>query len=245
MDNIHCAEDERMSEIAQRLKVVRSKSGLTQDGFADALGEKASKIRDIESGRQRVNDQFLSKLVDIFPVDLNWLFSKDADSRDRALIGPADGNKPFRGDVRIGDQEYATIRVYDVDAAAGNGIVPLSEAAVDQIAFTRAWLMRHSIAADLAGLVRVRGDSMIPTIPDRAYVLVDFRARADWSEPGIYIVRLDDAILVKRLQVAHEPGENWVALISDNPSHKPFLIHDPDPASFHVIARVRAVVADV
>lgn len=47
---------------------------MSQDEFCAALGEKPSKIRDIESGRQRVNDEFLRNLITHFPVDLNWLF---------------------------------------------------------------------------------------------------------------------------------------------------------------------------
>lgn len=47
---------------------------MSQDEFCAVLGEKPSKIRDIESGRQRVNDQFLRNLIAHFPVDLNWLF---------------------------------------------------------------------------------------------------------------------------------------------------------------------------
>lgn len=146
------------------------------------------------------------------------------------------------GEVRIRDQEYATVGVYDVDAAAGNGIIPLSEAASDQVAFTRSWLMHHGIAADLAGLVRARGDSMVPTIPDGAYVLVDFRAKADWSDPGIYIIRYEGAIVVKRLQIAREPGESWVAMISDNPVYPPIFINEPEATDFQPIARVRAVL---
>lgn len=160
-------------------------------------------------------------------------------------IGPPDKTRPLPGDVRIRDQEYATVGICDVDAAAGNGIIPLSEAASDQVAFTRSWLMRHGIAADLAGLVRVRGDSMAPTIPDGAYVLVDFRGKADWSLPGIYLIRHEEAIVVKRLQQAQKPGESWVAMISDNPVYPPVFINDPEATDFQPIARVRVVISTV
>ncbi|WP_165937530.1 XRE family transcriptional regulator [Antarcticimicrobium sediminis] len=234
-----------MSKIHNKIKVIRANSGMTQDDFASALGVKPSKVRDIESGRQRVNDEFLTKLVEIFPVDMNWLFSGRSDDLEAPSISPADGNKPLPGQVRINSQEYSTIGVFDVDAAAGNGIIPVSEAASDMMAFTRSWLMRHGVVADLAGLLRVRGDSMSPTIPDGAYVLVDFRGKADWSVPGIYIVRYNGAIVVKRLQLPIRSNENWVAMISDNATYPPIFIHDPDDVEFQPIARVRGVISNV
>lgn len=236
-----------LSSIALKLKQLRAQAGLTQDAFADAMGEKPSKVRDIESGRQRVNDQFVSKLVEIFPVDLNWLFSADDDQSLETVIGPVLRNKPLPGDVRIHNQDFATIGVYEVEAAAGGGIVPLSEAASHQMAFTRTWLMQHGIVADLAGLVRVKGDSMSPTIPDGSNVLVDFRARADWSLPGIYIIRHEGAIVVKRLQhqSAHQRLEGWVVMISDNPTYPPVVVHSRTADDFQPIARVRMVLTPV
>ncbi|SMH36055.1 Predicted transcriptional regulator [Maritimibacter sp. HL-12] len=234
-----------MSTIALKIKQLRAKSGLTQDGFAEALGEKPSKIRDIESGRQRVNDQFVAKLVEIFPVDLNWLFSLNDEGETQPPIGPADGNKPLSGDVQIFGQDYNAIKVYEIEASAGNGIVPAAEEAAHQVAFTRSWLIRHGIAADLAGLVRVKGDSMAPTIPDGAWVLVDFRAHGDWSSPGIYIVRHEGAILIKRLQRPNgkQHLEGWVVMISDNLAYPPLVVHTATADDFQPIARVRMVLA--
>lgn len=232
-----------MTKISYKIKALRHRAGMTQDEFAKALGQKPSKIRDIEAGRQRVNDQFVTNLVEIFPVDLNWLFSSDDSDVDAPPIGPANGNKPFRADVQIKGQDYSTIRLYDVDAAAGNGIIPVTEDTSDQLAFSRTWLLRHGIAADLAGLVRVKGDSMAPTLPDRSLVLVDFRGRADWSVPGVYIIRHEGAIVVKRLQLPTKPRESWAIMISDNPAYPPVFIADASAVDFAPIGRVRAVIA--
>ncbi|WP_456391166.1 S24 family peptidase [Profundibacter sp.] len=156
-----------------------------------------------------------------------------------------DRTLPLSGDVRIGEQVYSTIKVYDIDASAGLGTVPVSEAVADQIAFTRAWLIRHGIPADMSGLVRVRGDSMEPTIPDGSYVLVQFNIDQSNLKPGIYIIRLDDAIVIKRLQLSPKKEDNWISLISDNPSYPPTVINNPDDTSFVAIARVRTVISEV
>lgn len=69
-----------MSAIDRRIKEFRASLGLTQDDFAKALDVKPSKIRDIEAGRQRVNDDFVAQLSSRYPVDLNWLFSNPVQS---------------------------------------------------------------------------------------------------------------------------------------------------------------------
>lgn len=190
-----------------------------------------------------MNDEFLSLLAHTFPVDLNWLLSPSSEGEEPREIAQGMGKKPFPGDAVIGQHEYSAIPVYEVDAAAGNGVVPLSEAAPESLAFTRAWLMRHSIAADLAGIVRVRGDSMAPTIPDGSHILVDFRARAEARPAGVCILRHDGAILVKRLVWPQNPGERWVALASDNPAYAPVVVPDPERPAFEPLARVRAVIS--
>lgn len=227
-----------MGAIADRLREERDRLGLSQAAFAALAGQSKKSQGRYEAGERSPDTAYLSALVEK-GVDVQYVVTG---KRNPHL---PDTTAPLQGDVRIADQDYNTVRVFEVDAAAGTGIVPSTEAAPDQIAFTRTWLMQHDLAADLAGLVRVRGDSMMPTIPDGAYVLIDFRARADWSTPGIYIVRVDDAVMVKRIQVSQDPAVNWVALISDNPAHHPVLIHDVELSRFQPIGRVRAVITSV
>ena len=227
-----------MDNFNERLREERARLGLTQPVFAERCGiSLPSQVR-YEKGARYPDGAYFEAAAKA-GVDVLYIITG---KRDQHL---PDRSAPLQGDVKIGDQEYNAIRVFDVDAAAGNGIVPISEASSQQIAFTRSWLMRNDISANLAGLVRVSGDSMTPTIPDGSYVLVDFRGRADWSTPGIYIVRLDDAVMIKRLQVSQDPATNWVALISDNPDHEPIFIREADQATFQAIGRVRAVITSV
>lgn len=79
-----------MPEIRHKIKELRLSFGMTQDAFAAALRQKPSKIRDIEAGRQRVNDQFVSTLAETFLVDLNWLFSVEGQTAQPLLQLPTD-----------------------------------------------------------------------------------------------------------------------------------------------------------
>lgn len=227
-----------MDTLGLRLRVERERLGLSQTAFAALAGaSKPSQVR-YENGGRYPDGLYLERLA-AKGVDVQFVI---AGKRNPTL---PDRTLPLAADVRIGDQEFSTIKVYEVEAAAGSGIVPVSEAVSHQMAFTRPYLMQRGIAADLAGIVRVRGDSMAPTIPDGAYVLVDWRGRVDWSTPGIYIIRLDDEIVVKRLQLSPKEEGNWVSLISDNSSYPPIVINEPQAPAFEPLGRVRAVIAEI
>lgn len=216
----------------------RERLGLSQTAFAAlADASKPSQVR-YENGGRYPDGLYLEKLA-AKGVDVQFVIAgeKNPTLPNRTL--------PLSGDVRIGEQEYSTIKVYDIDASAGLGVMPVSEAVADQIAFTRTWLIRHGIPADMSALVRVRGDSMEPTIPDGSYVLVQFNIDQSNLKPGIYIIRLDDAIVIRRLQLSPKRGGNWISLISDNPSYPPTIINNPGDTSFVAIAKVRTIISEV
>jgi phage repressor protein C with HTH and peptisase S24 domain len=123
----------------------------------------------------------------------------------------------------------------DVRAAAGAGALDGSEAAVAHIGFDAAWLRRlsGSGAAHLS-LIRVQGDSMVPTLADGDDILVDRGDAAARLRDGIYVLRRDDALLVKRLAVS--PAGRTVTVKSDNPAYPEW--RDCDLASLEVIGRV-------
>ena len=58
---------------------------------------------------------------------------------------------------------------------------------------------------------------MSPTLNDRADILVDLGDGADRMRDGIYVLRVDDALVVKRL--ALNPMGRRVTVQSDNPAY--------------------------
>jgi phage repressor protein C with HTH and peptisase S24 domain len=79
----------------------------------------------------------------------------------------------------------------------------------------------------------VKGDSMEPTLGDGDDILVDGDDGADRLRDGVYVLRVGEALIVKR--VAVKPG--GIAITSDNPRASPDW-SDVDPASLSVIGRV-------
>ena len=84
-------------------------------------------------------------------------------------------------------------------------------------------------------LISMEGDSMEPTLRTGDILLVDRRDVTAQRE-GIYILRADNALLVKRLQ--RFPGHR-IKVSSDNPAYQPFELDlKQQTDEFAIIGRV-------
>ncbi|WP_338468239.1 S24 family peptidase [Novosphingobium sp. ZN18A2] len=99
-------------------------------------------------------------------------------------------------------------------ASAGPGAFASGEAPEGQLRFSAAWLSRNGFAPGSLSVIAVEGDSMEPTLRDGDEILVD-RSPAP-LRAGIHVIRLDDMLLVKRLEPA---GPDTIRVISDNPAY--------------------------
>jgi phage repressor protein C with HTH and peptisase S24 domain len=66
-------------------------------------------------------------------------------------------------------------------------------------------------------IVRVEGDSMAPTLNAGDDILVDTGDAGDRLRDGIYVLRIDDSVVVKRL--ALNPMGRRATIQSDNPAY--------------------------
>jgi len=143
---------------------------------------------------------------------------------------------PYLGAEKPDPQDLVAISLHDVEASAGGGALldaPVEE--LERIEFQRSWLHRqfHTSPQGLV-LIYVRGEFMDPTLKSGDIILVDRKVMK--AGEGIFVVRLDGSLLVKRLQVY--PGKR-IEVCSDNPAYKSFSldVRDP-PEDFAVIGRV-------
>jgi transcriptional regulator with XRE-family HTH domain len=105
-----------------------------------------------------------------------------------------------------------------IGASAGPGASVDGEAVEGEVAFDPRWL--RDLGADPCALsiIRVEGDSMAPTLGDGDDILVDGGDAAARLRDGIYVLRMDDVLMVKR--IARAPGPGRVSVISDNPHYR-------------------------
>ncbi|XJJ68420.1 S24 family peptidase [Novosphingobium sp. BL-8A] len=103
-----------------------------------------------------------------------------------------------------------------VGASAGPGAHADAEEVFGTLRFSARWLRSMGLRPDMLSAITVSGDSMEPTLRHGDEILVD----RNWQplRDGIHVVRLDDAVLVKRLGMQ---GAGRIVLLSDNPAYRP------------------------
>lgn len=107
--------------------------------------------------------------------------------------------------------EWADIPRLPLGASAGPGALPPEEIPSGRLRFSHRWLKGQGLEPAMLSVIEVEGDSMEPTLRDGDEILVDRTARP--MRAGIHVIRLDDMLLVKRL----EPGPGGILrVISDN-----------------------------
>ena len=138
-------------------------------------------------------------------------------------------------DERNSAEGLIAIPRYDVSASAGPGALDGSERPIAHIGFERVWLERMSRARprDLS-IIRVEGDSMFPTLGDGDDIMVDRSASLRKVQDGIYVLRRDDTLLVKRVTV--HPSDATITISSDNPTYARWP--DCHPKDVDIIGRV-------
>jgi hypothetical protein len=122
-----------------------------------------------------------------------------------------------------------------VRASAGHGAFPTDERTRAYFAFDERWLRKLTGAgANDLTLIRVEGDSMSPTLTDGDDILVDQSDAMERLRDGIYVLRIEEALVVKRL--ALHPITHRVTVQSDNPAYSDWP--DCKIEDIHVIGRV-------
>ncbi|MEE4349797.1 MAG: S24 family peptidase [Pacificimonas sp.] len=125
----------------------------------------------------------------------------------------------------------------DIGASAGAGALATdgAEMAEAALAFRQDWIDRLSPGnvEDLS-IIKVQGDSMLPTLGDGDPILVDSGDRFERLRDGIYVMRIEDTLIVKR--VTRTPTGRVVRVTSDNPVYPD--VGDCDPSDIELIGRV-------
>lgn len=130
---------------------------------------------------------------------------------DEALLGPSASGAGRQ-------QTMLMVPKLDVQASAGPGAALDGEVTLSHYGFDRRWLRQISQGKpENLSIVRVRGDSMAPTLVDGDDILVEQVDGSMTLRDGIYVLQRDDALLVKRLALS--PASGKLTIASDNPAY--------------------------
>lgn len=189
------------------LKLFRERKGMSQQELAALVGTTKTSIYRIESGRQELSVKWQRKFAEKLNCTIEQLMNHSM--QEPPAIHADYVSEPLRAPATF------RIKVYDVSCSAGNGWINDDECVIDEHVYTRAWLKSITNAApDELALIKVRGDSMHPTLRDGDLVLIDM-TQINPAGGGMFVVEESGALMVKRMQL--RDGKPW--LISDNKSY--------------------------
>lgn len=220
---IHERKGVTIINLQERVKKIRTEVASSPTVIAKELTAKGFKITDktiygYENGFRQPSVTYLEGLSAIYDANPMWL-----------LLGKGEMflNSECRNDFVLPENLDFNNIVFmphiDLRASAGYGcLIDEINMTQDFIAFSKKWLAAN-IYAPLNELVMftVNGDSMdspSSQIKNGSLILVD-KSVTEFGNDGIYVVSIDDALFVKRLQFL--PGKK-MRVKSDNPAYDPF-----------------------
>jgi len=133
---------------------------------------------------------------------------------------------------KLSTSQYREVPEYNVRVSAGHGEYQGIEHVKQELQIPKQWLPDNGNV----GLVKVEGDSMWPTIAHGDFVGVEFSS--GYTSDGLYLIRVEDAAFVKRLQKEF----NLIRIISDNPQYREMSVSPDDGSDFGLIGRVALIV---
>jgi hypothetical protein len=188
------------------------------------------KLAELAAAR-RVSLAELSRLVGRNGTYLQQFITKGSPrrlaERDRRMLAQFFGVAEAElGEGDAGSYDSPVVRADWVEvprlplgASAGPGAFAADEAPFDVFRFSARWLREQGFDPARLSAIAVAGDSMEPVLKDGDEILVDRSPRP--LRDGIHVVRLGEALHVKRVQ-AGAPGR--LTLISANPAYPPIEV---------------------
>ena len=204
-----------MEHVREELDRLIQQRRLGYSSISRMIGRNSSYIQQfIKRGSPRkLDDDDRRTLASFFGVDEQVLGGPPAPMRDGLIEIP----------------------VLNVDASAGVGAIAESETAHTRFGFDERWLARLTRAKSASlSIIHVLGDSMEPTLSDGDEVLVDASDEGSRLRDGIYVLRADDALVVKRVTL--KPGGRKITISSDNSAYPSW--DDVDRSEIQVVGRV-------
>ena len=210
-------EPRNMDEAREALDRLILERRVNYSGISRMLGRNSSYIQQyLKKGSPRhLEERDRGILARFFGVD------------EALLGGPTHRSGPVIDLVQV--------PILDVEASAGHGALAEMEAKSAQFGFDPNWLRKLTASKSPSlSIIGVRGDSMEPTLSDGDDVLVDLGDNQARLRDGIYVLRMDDALAVKRIAI--EPQGRKVSVVSDNPAYPTW--NGLDRRTVNIVGRV-------
>ncbi|MBF0288664.1 MAG: LexA family transcriptional repressor [SAR324 cluster bacterium] len=211
----------------QRFEFIIENTEGSKTNFARNTGKTPAQITDICKGRGKPTFDYLLALNVKYGININWLLTGEGS----AFSIPSATDELSESFT----EGFVMVPRYDVRASAGYGAIINSEQVVDYLAFKREWVSNdlRTDAPNLA-LITADGDSMEPTIKNGDLLLIDM-GQTRVKKDSIYILRLDDLLVAKRLQWMYDGS---LLIRSDNPAYTDQVVPEDSLENLQFLGRV-------
>ncbi|WP_107857923.1 S24 family peptidase [Neisseria subflava] len=175
----------------------------------------------------------LKKIKQLKGCSIDWLLTGEGSPFPDFEAPKATATDTLGNPVDI--DEFVFVPRYDIQAAAGHGQLVGDEQPMFAMAFRRYWIENY-VTRDIKNLsvISVKGDSMEGVLNDGDTILINHGQTT--PRDGLYVLRLNENLLVKRLQLI--PG-GIVNVISANEAYPTFEIDLKNPTDdVAIIGRV-------
>ena len=175
----------------------------------------------------------LKKIKQLKGCSIDWLLTGEGSPFPDSEAPKATATDTLGNPVDI--DEFVFVPRYDIQAAAGHGQLVGDEQPMFAMAFRRYWIEIY-VTRDIKNLsvISVKGDSMEGVLNDGDTILINHGQTT--PRDGLYVLRLNENLLVKRLQLI--PG-GIVNVISANEAYPTFEIDLKNPTDdVAIIGRV-------
>lgn len=138
------------------------------------------------------------------------------------------------------DVDIIDIPEFNVQAAAGAGCLTNTEFQTGTFTVSIELVKSLGLAPSYTAIVFCSGESMVPTMNDGDRILVDTRELTEPVKDGVYVIRIDEMVYVKRLK--WNILEQSYSIISDNPDYDSFEMKGDDLKRLKIIGRAAMVM---
>lgn len=211
-----------------RTKEIREKLGLSQQDFADKIGEKRHKIADIETNKQKLPIEIAGKIEEIFHIDPWWLLT----GKGQMLVSKSE-NTPIANDGSLMNIQRVSPKA---SAGGGNHLESIDQFEVVETMTISRSLLKTQPNGTLR-LITVDGHSMVPMLYPDSLVLFD--EHPEWRGDGLYILNWRNELMVKLLQI--DP-RGQLHIKSANKDYESWTVDPDDQSVFHIVGKVLRII---
>jgi transcriptional regulator with XRE-family HTH domain len=203
--------------LAQNLKFLRTKSGLSQQALADRLNIARSSLAEYERGKTQPSIETLILLAEVFDIRIDDLIRKNLTQTTYELMR----NKELKIlAITVDRDKKENIELVDTKAEAGY----LESAADPEYIKELPKLYFPGIPEGTYRAFEIHGESMFPLEPG-SIVICSYVEKPDYLRDGktYVIISQREGVVYKRVKVNKD--RNTLTLLSDNPTYIPYELH--------------------